>query len=55
MISKRYSLLGWVAWQVTRRVIRRKTAQGRTKLGAAAVVALVLVAGVAAARAGRDD
>ena len=52
MSSKGYTVLGWVVWQIASRVARRKIAQNRTKLGAAAVVVLVLVAGVAAARSG---
>ena len=51
----RYTLLGWLVWQVARRVARRKVAQNRIKLGAAAAVALVLIAGVAAARAAGED
>jgi hypothetical protein len=47
-----YTVLGWIVWQIASRVAKRKVAQNRAKLGAAAVVALVLVAGVAAARAG---
>jgi hypothetical protein len=50
--SKGYTVLGWIVWQVASRVAKRKIAQNRVKLGAAAVVALVLVAGVAAARSG---
>jgi hypothetical protein len=50
--SKGYTILGWIVWQVASRVAKRKIAQNRVKVGAAAVVALVLVAGVAAARSG---
>ena len=52
MSSKGYTVLGWIVWQVASRVAKRKIAQNRVKLGAAAVVALVLVAGVGAARSG---
>ena len=55
MSSKGYTVLGWVVWQVASRVAKRKLAQNRVKLGAAAAVALVLVAGLAAARAGSGD
>jgi hypothetical protein len=48
--TKGYTVLGWVVWQIASRVAKRKIAQNRVKLGAAAAVALVLVAGVAAAR-----
>lgn len=50
MSSKGYTILGWVVWQVASRVAKRKLAQNRVKVGAAAVVLLVLVAGLAAAR-----
>ena len=52
MSRRRYTVLGWVVWQVASRVAKRKLAQNRTKLGAAGVVLLVLAAGVGAARAG---
>jgi len=52
MNSKSYSVLGWVVWQIGSRVARKKMAQNRAKLGAAGIVALVLVGGVLAARSG---
>ena len=55
MNSKGYTVLGWAVWQVASRVAKRKIQQNRVKLGAAGVVALVLVAGLAAARTGSDD
>ena len=51
MNSSGYTVLGWIVWQVGLRVAKRKMAQNRVKLGAAAAVALVLVGGVLAARA----
>ena len=48
MTFKGYSILGWLVWQVASRVAKRKIRQNRTKLGAAAVVVLVLVLGLAA-------
>jgi sulfite exporter TauE/SafE len=53
--SKGYTVLGWIVWQIGSRVAKRKLAQNRAKVGAAAAVLLVLVAGVAAARAGSGD
>ena len=50
MNSRGYTVLGWIVWQIGSRVAKRKLAQNRVKLGAAGVVALVLVAGVLAAR-----
>ena len=55
MSSKGYTVLGWAVWQIGSRVARRKLAQNRAKVGAAAVVLLVLIAGLAAARAGSGD
>ena len=49
------TVLGWLVWQIGSRVAKRKMAQNRVKLGAAGVVLLVLVAGVAAARAAAGD
>jgi hypothetical protein len=53
--TRGYTILGWLVWQIGSRVAKRKLAQNRAKLGALAAVALVLVAGVLAARAGGDD
>lgn len=50
MGTKGYTILGWVVWQVATRVAKRKIAQNQVKLGAAAVVALVLIAGILAAK-----
>jgi len=50
-----YKILGWAVWQIGSRIAKKKMVQNRTKLGAAGVVALVLVAGVLAARGGDDD
>ena len=55
MTHRGYTILGWLVWQIGSRVAKRKMAQNRVKLGAAAVVAVVLLAGVAAAKAGAGD
>jgi hypothetical protein len=55
MTTRGYTLLGWVVWQIASRVARRKMAQNRVKLGAAGVVALVLIGGIFAARASGDE
>lgn len=47
-----YTVLGWVVWQFGSRAAKRKMAQNRVKLGAAGVVAAVLIGGLLAARAG---
>ena len=56
MTSKGYTVLGWLVWQIGTWFAKRKMAENRMKLGAAGVVAGVLVAGVIAAKAtGGDD
>jgi hypothetical protein len=55
MTSRRYSILGWIVWQIGSRVAKRKMTQNRTKIGAVGVIALVLVGGVLAARADSGD
>ena len=49
-MTKGYTILGWIVWQIGSRVAKRKMAQNRVKLGALGVVALVLVGGVIAAK-----
>jgi sulfite exporter TauE/SafE len=53
--TRGYTILGWIVWQIGSRVAKRKLAQNRAKVGAAAVVLLVLIAGLAAARAGSGE
>jgi hypothetical protein len=49
-MTKGYTILGWIVWQIASRVAKRKMTQNRVKLGAAGVVVAVLVAGVLAAK-----
>jgi hypothetical protein len=51
MSTKGYTVLGWITWQIATRVAKRKMSQNKAKIGAAATVLLVLVAGLGAARA----
>jgi hypothetical protein len=53
--SRGYTVLGWLVWQIATRVAKRKMAQNKAKIGAAATVLLVLVAGIAAAKAAADE
>jgi hypothetical protein len=53
--SRGYTVLGWVVYQIVSRVLKRKMAQNKVKLGAAATVLLVLAAGLAAAKAAAGD
>ena len=55
MNTKGYTVLGWAVWQVATRVAKRKMAQNKVKLGAAATVLLVLIAGIAAAKAAAGE
>lgn len=55
MTTKSYTVLGWLAWQVISRVAKRKLAQNKVKIGAAATVFAVIAAGVLAARASAGD
>jgi hypothetical protein len=50
MRTKLYTVLGFVAWEGIKLVVRRKLQQNRVKLGAAATIALVLVGGLAIAK-----
>lgn len=50
-----YTVLGWAVWQIGSRVAKRKMAENRTKLGAVAVIALVLVGGFLAAKHDTDE
>ena len=55
MSSRGYTVLGWAVWQVATRVAKRKMARNKVKLGAVATVVLVLIAGLAAAKATSGD
>ena len=51
MGSKGYTVLGWAVWQVATRLAKRKLVRNKAKVAAAATVVLVLVAGIAVAKA----
>jgi hypothetical protein len=51
MSTRGYTVIGWLTWQIATRVAKRKMSQNKLKLGAAATVLGVLVAGLAAAKA----
>jgi len=55
MTTRGYTVLGWITWQLASRIAKRKMAQNKVKLGAAATVAGVLIAGLIAARASGGD
>jgi hypothetical protein len=54
-----YTLLGWIVWQIASRVARRKVSQAvgenQGKLIAGGAVALLVLAGVVAAKAASGD
>jgi hypothetical protein len=52
MSTSGYTFIGWIVWQLGSRLLKRKLAENQVKAGAAGVVALVLLGGIAAARAG---
>jgi hypothetical protein len=55
MPTKGYTAIGWIVWQAASMVAKRKMGKGKVKLGAAATVFAVLVAGLAAARAASSE
>ena len=55
MTTRGYEVLGWLAWQVLKRVVKPKITENKVKLGAAATVFAVLVGGVLAAKASAGD
>ena len=55
MTTRGYTVLGWLAWQVLKRVVKPKVTDNKAKIGAAATVFAVLAAGVLAARASSSD
>jgi len=55
MKIKGYTMLGWLTWQGIKTVTKRKLSQDKVKMGAAATVVAVLVAGLAAAKAASDS
>jgi hypothetical protein len=55
MKTKVYTMLGWAAWQGIVILVRRKLGTNKAKLGAAATVLGVLVAGVLAAKASTGE
>lgn len=55
MTTTGYTFIGWIVWQLGSRLMKRKIAENRTKIGAAGVVLLVLAGGVAAAKAAGSD
>ena len=55
MSSRGYTVLGWAVWQIATRVPKRKVRQNKVKLGAAATVLLVVIGGVAIARANSGE
>jgi hypothetical protein len=49
-----YTMLGWIVWQLGRRVARRKLEENRVRLRAAGAAALAVAAGIVLARARTD-
>jgi hypothetical protein len=55
MTSRGYELLGRVVWAIALRSVQKSLAANKAKIGAGAAVALVLIGGVVAARAGGGE
>jgi hypothetical protein len=55
MSGRGYTVLGWIVYQFASRAIKYKLKQNRAKIGAAAVIAAVLIGGIVAARSGSGD
>jgi hypothetical protein len=55
MGTKGYTIIGWIVWQIGKRIAAKKMTQNRVKLGAAGTLALVVIGGVIAARAAAGD
>ena len=54
MSTRAYTALGWVVWQVGKRVVRRKLHGAGRKAAAAGAIGLVVLGGIGLARAGGD-
>jgi hypothetical protein len=55
MMPKLYTVLGFLAWQGAKLAVRRKVRQNKATLAAAGTVALVALAGLAAAKGRSAD
>jgi hypothetical protein len=55
MSNRGYTVLGWAVWRIATGIVKFKMRQNKVKLGAAATVLLVLVGGLAIARATASD
>ena len=55
MTTKGYTVLGWVVWQLGSRLAKYQIGKKKAKVGAASAIALVLIGGVVAAKAGSSD
>jgi hypothetical protein len=55
MTTRGYTVIGWLAWQVLKRVVPKAIAENKVRIGAAATVFAVIAAGILAARASSDS
>ena len=55
MTTRGYTVMGWLVWQVLKRVVPRAVEKNKVKIGAAATVFAVIAAGILAARASSDN
>ena len=54
MSTRGYTVLGWIVWQIGKRLMKRQIAENRVKIGAIGVILAVVAAGIAAGRSGSD-
>jgi len=55
MTPKAYRFLVGIIWKLSCRLARYEIARNKAKLGAAAAIALVVIGGILASRAGDED
>jgi hypothetical protein len=55
MSSRAYTVLGWLMWQIGKRLARYEIQQNKAKVGAGATVLAVLAAGIVAAKLAAGD
>jgi hypothetical protein len=54
MSVRGYTVLGWIVYRFASRAVKHSLRQNRMKIGAAAVIAAVLIGGIIAARSNSE-
>jgi hypothetical protein len=55
MNTKGYTAIGWLVWQIGSRLVKYKTTQNKSKVGAGVAVVLVVAGGILLAAGDSDD